>query len=282
MPIYEEGYQAWHGQLESRPLTWWVITKTGVKLLWKKGMIILLLLASIPFFVRAVQIYLVTRFGETGEIARALRDFQINPEFFNNFLQGQTFFLILVLILSGASLIANDRKYKALPIYFSKPVSFWDYILGKFLVVGFYGCLVTLLPSFLLFLVRVALARDAIFLKDYFWIPFSILGYVVLATVVLGGLILSLSSAARGTRSAAILFFALLTFPELFREILSRVPEIGLISMNADIRQLGSVLFNLNRPYQFSVGLASVILLGVVLLCVGVLKLKVRPTEVVR
>jgi len=264
MPIYEEGYHTWHGQLESKPRTWWVITKTGIKLLWKKGMIILLLLASIPFFVRAVQIYLVTRFGEGGEIARALRDFRINPEFFNSFLQGQTFFLVLVLILSGASLIANDRKYKALPIYFSKPVSFWDYVGGKFLIIGFYGCLVTLVPSLLLFLVRVALARDATFLKEYFWIPFSLMGYVVIVLIVLGGLILCLSSAARGTRSAAILFFALLTFPELFRQILSRIPEIGLVSMSADLRQVGSLFFGLDRPYHFSVWLAWIALVGVV------------------
>lgn len=282
MPIYEEGYHTWHGQLESKPWTWWVITKTGIKLLWRKGMIILLLLASIPFFVRAVQIYLVTRFGETGEIARALRDFQINPEFFNSFLQGQTFFLVLVLILSGASLIANDRKYKALPIYFSKPVSFWDYVVGKFLIVGFYGCLVTLVPSLLLFLIRVALARDAAFLKEYFWIPFSLLGYVVIVLIVLGGLILCLSSAARGTRSAAILFFALLTFPDLFRQILSRIPEIGIVSMSADIRQVGSLMFGLARPYYFSVWLAWIALIAVVGLCIGVLRVKVRPTEVVR
>ena len=282
MPIYEETYRSWHGQLVAKPLTWWVITKTGVRLLWKKGMILLILLSSIPFFVRAVQIYLMTRFGEGTQIAEAVRGFQINPDFFNGFIMGQTFFLWLILIFSGAGLIANDRKYNALPIYFSKPVGFWDYIFGKFLVVGFYGSLVTLAPGLLLFLIRVLLARDATFLKTYYWVPFSIFGYVLLALITLGGIILALSSAARGTRSAAILFFALLMFPDLFRQILSRIPEVGLLSVNANLQQVGSIIFSVDRPFKFSLVWAVVVLVIVIFLCLVAIRWKVKPTEVVR
>ncbi|MFH1941972.1 MAG: ABC transporter permease subunit [bacterium] len=282
MPIYEESYRPWHGQLESRPRTWWVIAKTGIQLLWKKAMILLLLLASIPFFVRAVQIYLMTRFGDNVQIAQAVEGFKINPGFFFGFLQGQNFFLILILILAGAGLIANDRKFKALSIYFSKPVSFWDYILGKFLVIGFYGNLVTLVPGLLLFLIRVLLSKDASFFQEYYWIPFSLTGHVFLSLVTFGGLVLALSASARGTRSAAILFFALIAFPDLFREILSRVPEVGLMSLSAVLRQTGSLLFGVERPFQFSLWLAFVVVGVVWFLCLWVLREKVKPTEIVK
>jgi len=282
VPIYEETYRSWEGYLEPRPKTWWVIARTGIKLLWKKWMIVLILLASIPFFVRAVQIYLMTRFGDRARIAQAVQEFQINPKFFSEFLLGQSFFLILVLILSGAGLIANDRKFKALPIYFSKPVGFWDYVVGKFLVVAFYGSLVTLVPGLLLFLIRVLLARDTAFIQQYYWIPFSLIGFVILILFTLGGAILALSAVAKGTRSAAILFFAVWAFPDALREILSKVPEVGLVSLHADLMQVGSLFFGLSQPFRFSVWLALVVLAGVILLCVGALRLKVRPTEVVR
>ena len=116
MPIYEEIYRSWTGQLELKPRTWWIIARTSIKLLWKKWMILLILLASIPFVVRAVQVYLVTRFADQGPLAQAAQGFQINPRFFSEFLLGQSFFLILALILAGAGLIANDRKFKALPL----------------------------------------------------------------------------------------------------------------------------------------------------------------------
>lgn len=282
MPIYEESYRSWHGQLDGKLWTWFVIAKTGIRLLWKRGMILLLLLSSIPFFVRAVQIYLMTRYGDQVNIGQVVDGFKINPGFFYSFLQGQTFLLLLVLIFSGASLIANDRKFKALPLYFSKPVGFGDYVLGKFLVVGFYGSLVTVVPGLILFLVRVALARDASFLKTFYWVPLSLLGYTAIALVVLGGLILALSSAARGTRSAAILFFAIIMFPDVFRQILSRIPEVSLFSLTADLRQVGAALFAQQAAFPVATVWSWVALVVAVAVTFGVLWLKVRPTEVVR
>ena len=282
MPIYEETYRSWHGQLVAMPRTWWVIAKTGVRLLWKKWMIILLMAAFGSMIGHGIYIYFVTRGLEQTGVSQMMSGFRINPGFFEGFIQRHWLLLIIVLLLAGAGIIANDRKFKALTIYFSKPVGFWDYTLGKFCVLGFYGCLVTLLPALLLFLFRVLLATDASYLKQYYWIPFSITGYSLLIILTLGSLLLAISASARGTRSAAILFFGFIYFPDLLRQILSRIPEVGLIALNADLQQTGSLLFKLERPFRFSVVWAFVALLAVVLLSFIVLRAKVKPTEVVR
>lgn len=286
MPIYEETYRPWEGQLEKNPRTWWVIARTGVKLFWKKWMILLLLLASIPFFVRAVQIYLMSRYGDQirigGEdIGRIVDGFRINPKFFFDYLNGQGFFLILVLILAGAGLIARDRKLNALPIYFSKPVGFWDYIAGKFQIVAFYGGLVTFIPALVLWLFRVLLAPDASFINTFYWIPFALLLIASLNLFALGGVVLALSSVARSMRAAAILFFAVWIFPDLLRQILAKVPEIGLLSLNADLRQISAVILGVAKPFDFSVWWALIIVLVVILLSGLALRLRVKPTEVV-
>lgn len=282
MPIYEETYRSWYGHLDARPFTWLVIAKTGVQLLWKKWMIILTCLAFGSCIGHGVYIYIVARGIEQLGVGKVVKGFQINPNFFEQFIMRHWLLLIIVLMLAGAGIIANDRKFKALPIYFSKPVSFWDYTFGKFFVMGFYGCLVTLVPCLLLFMFRVLLATDTAYLKQYYWILFSIAGYSFLIMVALGCLMLAISASARGTRSAAIFYFALIYFPELFRQILSRVPEVGLISLKANLKQTGSLFFGLERPYHFSFWLGLGVLLGVILLCIGVLRMKVKPTEVVR
>ncbi|MBN2029603.1 hypothetical protein JW824_05105 [bacterium] len=282
MPIYEETYTSWEGHLKSRPRTWWVIARTGVRLLWKKWMIVLLLFGTIPFLVRVVQIYLMSRFGNQASIAQALQGLKIDPEFFINFINGQNFLLMLVLILAGAGLVVNDRRFNALPIYFSKPVNFWDYTIGKLLIVAFYGSLITLIPGLLLFLIQVLLTTDATFLQQYLWIPASLIGFVFIKLVVLGGFILTLSSISKSTRTTAILFFALLTFPEIFRAILSQVPETGIISLNADLGQIGAFLFGLELPYAFSIWLTLCTMAGVIILCYFVLRKKIRSTEVVK
>ena len=231
---------------------------------------------------RAVQIYLVTKVGDTSTIIQGVKGLTIDTKFFANFLQGQMFFLILIIILTGAGLIAQERRYKALSVYFSKPVSFWDYVGGKFIIVGFYGFLVTLLPGLLLFILKVLLSTDLTFLKTYYWIPFAMLAYGVISIVTLGGLMLALSSAAKGTGSAAVVFIVILMFPDILSKILSRIPEVGIFSIQSSLKQTGAFLFGITKPYEFVVYGAIFMLLGVIGLSFVILQAKIKPTEVIK
>ena len=282
MPIYEETYRGWEGRLAERPKSWWVIAKAGIRLLWKRGMMLIILLSAIPFVVRAVQIYLLTRFGDNTQVLEAIRGFQVNPAFFMSFLQGQHFFLILVMIIAGAGLIAGDRRLNALPLYFSKPVGFGDYLGGKFLVLFFYGGLVTLVPGLALFILRLLLSRDGTFFAENYWVIFSITGFVILKLTVMGALVLALSSLTRNTRLAAIAFFLVLTFPEMLRRILPKVTSVALLSLNADMTQVGAAVFGENVPYAFPAWQAALLLVISLGVYAVVLRVKVRPTEVIQ
>ena len=282
MPIYEQTYKPWEGVLEPRPRTWRVIARTGIQLLMRKGMMVFLLFAYFPFFFRAVQIYVIARFGDKLEIVQKFKGLKIDANFYSDFLNGQMFFVVLIFVFAGAGMIANDKRFKALSLYFSKPVGFWDYVAGKFLVLGFFVSLITLVPGLLLFLMRVVLAKDSVYIQDYFWIPFSLFAYTVVELLLFGSVILVLSASSKGTRSAAVFFFTLIMFPDLIRIILSKIPAVGLISMTANIKQMGSVFFGIDRPYGFTPIWAFLVMAAVIALCVLLLKQRVKPTEVVR
>jgi len=282
MPVYEEIYRPWSGRLVPKPKTWWIIARTGIQLRWKRAMMLLILLASVPFAIRAGQIYVATRLADRPQLAEFIEELQIDAGFFAEFLRGQAFFVMIVIILAGAGLIADDRRFRALSIYFSKPVRFWEYALGKFLIIGFYGGLVTLVPGLLLFSMRVLLSQDASFLGDYYWVIFSMLGQVCLSLLVLGGIMLALSAAAGRARSAAILFFAVLLVPDLFRQILPGISGLGYFSLQALIGQVTALLFGQDLPYDFSGWLGLAVLLCIAGLSLLLLRMKVRPTEVVR
>ncbi len=285
MPIYKETYHNWYGRLKEKPLTWWVIGKTGIKLVMRKSralMILIFLASAIPFFIKAVQIYLVTKVGESSRIVQGVKGLKINTEFFSGFIQGQMFFVIIVIILAGAGLIAQDRQYKALSVYFSKPVTFWDYIGGKFLIIGFYASLVTLLPGLILFIIKVLLSNDLTFLKMYYWIPLSMLAYVILLITALGGLMLALSSAAKGTGSAAVVFIVILMFPDILSKILSRIPEVGIFSVQSSLKQTGAFFFGIEQPYNFAVYWGILMLMGIIFLSFLILQSKIKPTEVIK
>lgn len=283
MPIYEETYQSWHGQRPARPHTWFIISKTGIKLLWSKGMILFLILAYLPFLVRSVQIYLVSRLGDkAAAAAQAVEAFKINPQFFLNYLHAQLFYIILMLVFAGTGLIANDRKHNAFSLYFSKPVSLMDYISGKFIILSFYSLVISLVPGLLLFIIRLLLATDTAFLKTYYWVPFSIIASSLIIVLTLGSLAMGLSSLAARSHSAAVLFFAILVFPELLRLIFPGVKVIGLLSLQADLKQITTGLFGLAAPYPMERGLSVLVLVMVIAVSIFILWRRVRPVEVIQ
>ena len=245
-------------------------------------MIILVAFAAIPFFIRVAHIYIATRLTDTAQFGKFASQIQINPELFKTFLNQQSFFILLIIVFAGAGLISKDKRFNALQLYFSKPLSKWDYLVGKFVIVGFYVFVISLLPALLLFLTKVLISENLSFLKQYYWVPFALLGFYLIITLIYGGLILALSSLGKGARFAGIGFFAIYVLTDLIKKILAFEPNIGVISIGADVKQMGDFIFGLPLSNSFPIWLTAVVLL---ILCVGcffILNSQVRGTDIVK
>src|SRR3954469_604545 len=113
MPIHDQGYRRYGGTRAPYGRSWAVIAKAGIRtLLAKRAFIALLLLAWLPFFVRAVQLYAATNLPQAAFLAPT-------PQMFRQFLGQQEVFVFFVAVYAGAGLIANDRRANALQIYLS-------------------------------------------------------------------------------------------------------------------------------------------------------------------
>ncbi|MEJ2628545.1 MAG: hypothetical protein P8078_08320, partial [bacterium] len=91
-----------------------------------------------------------------------------------------------------------------------------------------------------------------------------------------------LSSAAKGTGSAAVVFIVILMFPDILSKILSRIPEVGIFSIQSSLKQTGAFLFGIPKPYEFVVFGALFMLIGVIGLSFVILQAKIKPTEVIK
>ena len=89
----------------------------------------LLLVAWVPFLVRAVQIYVAANSSRRRSSAPT-------PQMFREFLDQQGIFVFFVTHHVGAGLIADDRRANALQIYLSKPLTRVEYIAGKLAIAG--------------------------------------------------------------------------------------------------------------------------------------------------
>ena len=293
MPIYSETYRPWPGQLNSDAKAWYVIAKTGIGMMWRKWMVILILFTGMPFMIRAGHIYFSVR-GEQQfnldqlPVSQIQELIKIGPSFYESFIRGRNpfyeagFLLLIIALFAGSGLIANDKKNKALTLYFSKPVSKKDYITGKFLIIFLYGLVIAWGPAIFLFLLRVLFDSSGIYFKTYYWIPFSITGAVLMHIFIYAGIILALSAATSKARSAAIAFFSILFVPDVLRAIFSGVPSVGVISIWADLRQVSAWMFGLDLPYLFSPWIALAILLVLLTGCILLVGKSIKPTEVVK
>jgi ABC-type transport system involved in multi-copper enzyme maturation permease subunit len=282
MPIHESTYGSWEGRPLERPRTWLIIARTGIRLVWKRIVALVLFAATIPFLVRAGQIYLSSKLPEEESIIELSQLIEVDETLFMNFMRDQMIVLLVLLAVCGAGLIANDRRFKALSLYFSRPVGFWDYVAGKFIIIFFYGSLITILPALLLFGLQLLAAPKPGFFEEYYWVPLAIIAQGVIVLAALGALLLALSSLAKSSRAAIVAFIALITIPAFIAQLLSSIRDIGWISVTRNLRQLSEIIYGQSAPYQYPIWAAVMAWVVLVAAAILVLKKRIKPTEVVK
>src|SRR5919198_5070611 len=160
MPIHDQGYRRYGGSKAAVGQGWAVIARAGIRAMFAKRTFLgLLLLAWLPFFVRAVQFYAAANLPQAQLLAPT-------ADTFRQFLEQQETFVFFVTVYVGAGLIANDRRANALQIYLSKPLSRAEYVFGKLAVLMAFLLLVTWIPAVVLLLVQIAFAGNFTFLAS--------------------------------------------------------------------------------------------------------------------
>jgi ABC-2 type transport system permease protein len=149
--IREKGYYHWDGQLTEARFPWWPITRTGIRLAFKKrGFRFLFAGSFLPAVGFLAVIYVSERLEDFRFMVRGSdRMLKIDPGSFHLYLTNGLFLflLILILVFGCAGLIADDLKHNSLQIYFSRPLRKRDYLLGKMGVVFFLVLVLTVVPG---------------------------------------------------------------------------------------------------------------------------------------
>jgi ABC-2 type transport system permease protein len=255
-----------------------VIAKAGIRtLLSKRAFIGLLLLAWIPFIVRAVQIYAAANLPQASFLAPDAR-------LFRQFLDQQDPFLFFITVYAGSGLIANDRRANALQIYLSKPLTRAEYVFGKFAVLATMLLAVTWLPAILLLILQVMFAGSLAFFENNLYLLPAITAYALVQAAVVGATMLALSSLSRNSRYVGILYAGLIFFSQAVYGIVLRITRdstVAWISMPLNLQQVGDIIFRL--PPRFHIPTWSAVLAVALLIAASALVLdrRVRGAEVV-
>src|SRR5262249_55760915 len=153
MAVYEQTYRRYTGELTSERRRFLIpLRYAGKEVLASK--LVLLLLAAAGIFVAAstVLIYLTHNFEALQTFNIQLGQFKIDNLFFEKFVAVQCGFATLLALLIGPGLIAPDLRNNALPLYFSRPFTRSEYVLGKISLLLLLLSAITWIPGLLLFI----------------------------------------------------------------------------------------------------------------------------------
>jgi ABC-2 type transport system permease protein len=278
MPIHDQGYRRYLGSKASIGLGWMVIARAGIRAMFaKRAFLGLLLLAWLPFFVRAVQFYLATNVPQAQLLAPT-------AETFRQFLDQQETFVFFVTVYVGAGLIANDRRANALQIYLSKPLSRAEYVFGKLAILMTFLLMVTWVPAIVLLVVQIAFAGNFTFFSNNLFLFPAITVFSFVEAIMAATAMLALSSMSNSSRYVGILYAGVIFFSSAIYGVLylaTRSTFLSWISFSANISQIGNLIFRLPLEYDTPWPVSLFMIVAVIALSAFVLERRVRGVEVV-
>jgi len=298
MPIHEKGYRHYEGKRRGRLSRSLTIARCGISLgLKKRGLIAMVLLGVVPAFVLAVLVYqaskpedfakLAGRFIYSSDEWRGLvGDAPTVPAIwqviFSSFLIWQLIPVAVIVTYVGPDLISRDLRVRALQLYYSRPLTRTDYLLGKLMVVGVFVAMVTCVPAVLIYVVGVILSKSIHIVADTWPTLLGIFGACLLTTVVAGVIVLACSSLSRRSGYVALVWAMLLVLSDAAYGLVRKTMGLGwshLLSVRANVAQVISQIFAVKPEYKFDWFASVFVLAAVVVLAVGLLYRRVQALE---
>ena len=233
MPIHDLGYRSWDVPPQAMGLRWFVIGRTGIRNAWKnkwlgRSLVFLLLPVALVgtgifFFEQASEqpgtrlafARAIAQYRGTSELATEI---MVNPDSVRHdvwsyliyafFSYPQAVGMVMIVGLIAPRLIAQDVRSRAFLLYFSRPLTPREYVLGKAMTICFYLALITTVPALVLYLLGIALSPGISVVMDTYDLPVRIILASLVLIIPTTSLALCFSSLTSESRYAGYMWFA--------------------------------------------------------------------------
>jgi ABC-2 type transport system permease protein len=271
MPIFDQGYQHWHGALAGQTWRWLPITRHGVRVQlgnrWVKWVIVG---ACGPPFLLMCFLVLWGLFEQGSRFLAPFLMFLQNlpPELragprgyrtplwtlaFRQFFEVQLFFPMILVLLVGPDLISQDLRFNAIPLYLSRPVRRFEYFLGKLGVIAVYLSTVTIVPVLLAFALGYGFSLDPTVIRDTLRVLVGSLGFSAIVVLSAGLLMLAFSSLSRNSRYVMAFWLGFWIVGNLSAGVLSatvRADWCPLVSYTNNLKRLRDALLDAETAWD--------------------------------
>ena len=231
-----------------------------------------------------IVIYLSHSAGFLQQIGVPSGVLAIDNKFFFNFMSVQGVLAFLLTALLGPGLISPDLANGALPLYFCRPFSRAEYVVGKSSVLAILLSQITWIPGLVLFAMQAGLS-GASWTWSHLWIAGSLIASSLIWIAILSLLAMALSAWVKWRMVAGALLLAVMFFGAGFAQAINAVMQTDTGYFFNIAYLMGTVwnaLFQVDARHAIPVAQAWVALLVYCAICLGLLLRKVRAYEVVR
>ncbi|HXJ85894.1 MAG TPA: hypothetical protein VMS18_03700 [Candidatus Binatia bacterium] len=208
----------------------------------------------------------------------------IDNMFFFRFMSVQGVLAFLMTTFAGPGLISPDLANGALPLYFCRPFSRAEYVLGKSAVLGILLSQITWIPGVVLFAIQASFAG-----ASWSWENLWIIGSLILGSLIwiaiLSLLAMALSAWVKWRVVAGALLLAVMFFGAGFAQAINAVMRTDaghFFDVGYLMAAVWMSLFKVDAGRGISAGEAWVAILAYCSVCLWLLLRKVRAYEVVR
>jgi len=298
MPLLDLGYRSWEGNRTPRILRWTVVALTGITMVWRgywlRSMFVIALTPALfsvlGFFMfeqgikqpepRRFVARIVQQQFKSPELAKSLTDdpdaarHDVWAQFLMWFFRyPQAFSMVVVFGLVAPRLISYDLRSRAYLLYLSRPMTPFEYLVGKGAVLWFLLTLIATLPALFVYFCGVLLSPQWQVIEQTWDLPLRVLLATIALALPTSAAAICYSSMTTESRFAGFAWFAtwvvgwvtyaVLTSTEMFDPSDSQtlVSKWQFISPYHTLGQLQAISFGISNdqdPFWFPV-IASVL-----------------------
>jgi ABC-2 type transport system permease protein len=285
MAVYRRNYKPYSGALTGAWSRCFVLFRYSRRNLFRSKFLTALFV--ICFFYPVVclmAIYLAHSASFLQEMGVPTGWLSIDNKFFYYFMIVQGVFAFLLTAFAGPGLISPDLANGALPLYFCRPFSRAEYVLGKSSVLVILLSQITWVPGLVLFVMQACLVGPS-WAWSNLWIAGSLVTSSLIWIAILSLLAMALSAWVKWRIVAGALLLGVMFFGAGFGEAINAVLRTQSGHFFNVAYLMGTVwngLFQVDSEHAIPVAQAWVALLAYCAICLGLLMRKVRAYEVVR
>ena len=286
MAVYKRAYKSYAGRKTAAWPRFLILARYSSARLFQSKFLVLFTAVCLFYPIGCAAFIYIShnlKFLETLNLGNAQLP-HIDGRFFYIFCTVQGSMAYLLTAFVGPSLVSPDLANGAMPLYFSRPFSRWEYVAGKMsLLLGLLS-LITWVPGLILFGIQASLEGWS-WVSTNLWLASAVITGLLVWIVVLSLIALALSAWVKWKVVAGALvlgvFFAGAGFGAAINSVM-RTHYGALIDLTQVVHTIWSDQFRYDAGLKLSVPEAWTVLAVTCAACLWLLARRVRPFEVIK